>query len=65
MFVTKRKFNKELTELYEMLTAFATSVYGGIESTRDLTVINRKSINELTNWVKELQAKQPKKNKGK
>ena len=65
MFVTKRKFNRELTELYELLTAFATSVYGGMETTKELTLINRKSINELTNWVKELQAKQPKKNKGK
>lgn len=65
MFVTKRKFNKELTELYELLTTFATSVCGGIESTKALTSINRKSINELTNLVKELQAKQPKKNKGK
>jgi hypothetical protein len=65
MFVTKRKFNKELIELYDLLITFATSVYGGIESTKELTAINRKSINELTNWVKELQAKQPKKNKGK
>lgn len=65
MFVTKRKFYKELTKLHKSLVVFSASIYGDIESTKELTAINRKSINELTNWVKELQAKQPKKNKGK